>query len=271
MPATGHPAAAISRAGPLDGQVALITGGARGIGRGIARCLLDAGAQVAIASRTASDLEVAVEELAAGGALMADVCDCSSEPDVCALVDGVVDRFGRLDILICCHGVYEAGLTALEIPLERFERTLAINLTGTFLCAQAAGRVMVAAGRGGRIVFISSMNALQAEAGCADYNTSKAAMHGLMRSLAVELGPLGITANAIAPGWIATPMSARDIEEYGDVVFNPRHTVGAPQDIGLAATWLADPRNHFVNGTVITVDGGETAMLPVPWHPTPAP
>ena len=124
---------------------------------------------------------------------------------------------------------------------------------------------MIAQGDGGRVVLISSMNALQSQVGAADYDASKAGMHGLMRAMAVELAPKGITVNAIAPGWIRTEMSAPELEHLRDRVLNPSRRVGTPADIARASLWLVDPANQYVTGTTVVVDGGQTAMLPNPW------
>ena len=125
----------------------------------------------------------------------------------------MVELHGRLDILVCSHGVYPGVRELTEITVEEFDDTVAVNLRGSFLAARAAVQQMIAQGDGGRVVLISSMNALQSQVGAADYDASKAGMHGLMRAMAVELAPKGITVNAIAPGWIRTEMSAPELEQ----------------------------------------------------------
>jgi NAD(P)-dependent dehydrogenase (short-subunit alcohol dehydrogenase family) len=249
----------------LDGRVALITGGARGIGFAIAERLLDAGASIAIAARTHGDLDTARDRLAAGDRVTVHRCDVSDPQQVTELVDAVVDGFGRLDVLVCSHGTYAGARSFMNITLEEYDATMNINVRGGFLCAQAAAREMVGSERGGRIVLISSMNAVMSQAGAADYDASKAALHGLTRALAIELGPRGVTVNAIAPGWIRTEMSAAELEQLAGKAMNPTLTVGKPADIARAVLWLADPENAYVTGSVIVVDGGQTAMLPLPW------
>jgi NAD(P)-dependent dehydrogenase (short-subunit alcohol dehydrogenase family) len=249
----------------LAGRVAVVTGGARGIGSGVAEALVEAGAVVAIASRTKRDLDRAVEQLDAGMNVSAHVCDVANEADVTELIGRVVELHGRLDILVCSHGVYPGVRELTEITVQEFDDTVAVNLRGSFLAARAAVQRMIAGGDGGRIVLISSMNALQSQVGAADYDASKAGMHGLMRAMAVELAPKGITVNAIAPGWIRTEMSAPELEQLRDRVLNPSRRVGAPADIARASLWLVDPANHYVTGTTVVVDGGQTAMLPTPW------
>lgn len=251
----------------LQGRSAIVTGGGRGIGRGIAKALLEAGARVAVASRTVRDLEETVEELSPLGEVVAQPCDVSDAAQVARLVDGAVERFGSLDVLVCSHGVYDAERPFLELTEEDFDRTIAINLKGAFLCGRAAARAMVARGRGGRIVNISSINALGAEPSCADYNASKGGVNALTRAMAFDLGIHGITVNVVAPGWIRSPLSEPYLTEEivsGRQVINMVRRVGEPEDIGAAVVWLAADRASYVTGATIVIDGGQTAMLPMP-------
>jgi NAD(P)-dependent dehydrogenase (short-subunit alcohol dehydrogenase family) len=250
----------------LEGRVALVTGGGRGIGRGIARCLLEAGARVEIASRTQADLMETVELLSPLGEIAAMPCDVSDRASVDALVQDVVDRFGGLDILVCCHGVYTPR-AFVDLDDDTWDETIGINLNGMFYAGRAAARVMIGQGRGGRIVNITSINGLAAEPECAHYNASKGAAHALTRSMAFDLGVHGITVNAIAPGWVKSPLSAPFLTDEilsGKQAINPMRRVGEPEDIGGAVVWLADPSASYVNGAVIVVDGGQMAMLPMP-------
>lgn len=253
----------------LQNTVALVTGGARGIGLGAARGLLDAGARVAIASRTEPDLQAARADLGAGDALSTHRADVSKSDQVERLFADVVDVHGRLDVLVCSHGLYPGVRAVVDIPIGEYDDVMAVNVRGTFLCAQAAARLMLVRGEGGRIVLISSMNAVASQEGAADYDASKAAIHGLARAFAVELAPRGITVNAIAPGWVRTPMSAEELEHLADKALNPSQRVGEPADIAHAILWLANPENSYVNGAIIVIDGGQTAMLPRPWTPSP--
>ena len=256
-----------SAARPLSDKVAIVTGGGRGIGRGIARRLVELGATVVVASRTAADVEETRQQLSGVGAVEAAPCDVSDRDAAKRLIADTRERHGSLDILVGCHGVYNAESPFLELSEEQWDRTLGINLDGNFILAQRAARTMVADGVAGRIVFVSSINGLAAEPNCSDYNTSKAGLHGFARSIAYDLAPHGITVNVVAPGWVRSPMSEPYLSEdvlAGRQRFNMTGRVGEPEDIAGAVAWLVDPATSYVTGTVIPVDGGQAAMLPMP-------
>jgi NAD(P)-dependent dehydrogenase (short-subunit alcohol dehydrogenase family) len=261
----------LARAYPqFDGNVAIVTGGGRGIGREIARVLAEEGASVVVASRTAADLQELVDSLTARGLKAAShPCDVSQATSAQSLVGWTRERFGDPDILVCAHGV-GTERPFLELTQAQWEETLAINLTGCFLVGQAVARAMVTTGRGGRIAFISATNALASEPHVTDYDASKAGLHGLTRSMALDLGPRGITVNAIAPGWVRTSLTEPYLTEEllsGQQVVNPVGRIGEPADIARAVTWLVHPSSSYVNGSVVVVDGGQAAMLPLPWQP----
>jgi NAD(P)-dependent dehydrogenase (short-subunit alcohol dehydrogenase family) len=252
----------------LDGMTALVTGGSRGIGLGTAKCLAQAGAQVAISARGADELGRAEAELGKLGPAMSMTADVTSEADVEALTRAVVARFGGLDILVCSHGAMHPVAPAHELSLGQFEQVMAVNLTGTFLAAKHAAKHMIETGRGGRIIAISSQASLLADAGLSAYNTSKTALNGLVRSLALDFAPYQITVNAVAPGWVRTSLIADDIAalEPGMQV-NPAGRIADPADLGAAVTWIASPESWYMTGAIVPVDGGITAMAPLPWRP----
>ena len=240
---------------------------AAGSAAGIARRLVELGATVVVASRTAADVEETRSQLRELGTVEAAPCDVSDRVAARRLVTETRERYGSLDVLVCSHGVYDADSPFLELTDEQWDRTLGINLGGSFVLGQAAAQTMVRDGVGGRIVFVSSINGISSEPVCADYNASKSGLHGLARSMAYDLAPHGITVNVIAPGWVRSPMSAPYLSDdvlTGKQRFNMVGRVGEPEDIAGAVAWLVHPASTYVTGAVIAVDGGQTAMLPMP-------
>jgi NAD(P)-dependent dehydrogenase (short-subunit alcohol dehydrogenase family) len=238
------------------------------MGRAIAESLTAKGTRTVVASRTESQL---AESVAAAGELADSfVCDVSDPDQIDDLVRYTVSTHGRLDILVCAHGIYQGGGTVLDLSLDQFDHTMAVNLRSCFHVAKRAAEAMRDGGDGGRMVFISSMNGIASQTNAVDYDVSKVALLGLTRALALEFAPFAITVNAIAPGWVRTTMSEEELEHLDaeGLVMNPLQRVGAVEDIAGAAAWLTDPGTNFVTGTTVTVDGGQTAMLPLPWDPS---
>jgi NAD(P)-dependent dehydrogenase (short-subunit alcohol dehydrogenase family) len=250
--------------GSMHGRVALVTGGSRGIGRAAAGCLLEQGASVALAARTAAELNAAAEALAEESVFVRPT-DVANDDDVAGLVADVLGRFGRLDALVCSHGVSPPSMPIPSAEPASFRETLAINLVGTFVCATEAVKAMIAQGEGGRIVALSSVLGSRAQPGSCAYNVSKSGVEGLVRTLALDLAEYDITANAVAPGWVDTEMAAPELESLAGLVLNPLDRVGRPEEIGRLIAWLAGPESSYVTGTVITIDGGQTATVPMPW------
>lgn len=250
---------------PLDGQVAVVTGAGRGIGRGIAEELLIAGAKVVISQRNKDELDQVAETLGQIGEVSAFPCDVSRREEAQALCDHAVAVFGKLDIMVANAGTSSYS-PFLEMTEEDWDRVLGVNLKGSYLCGQAAAQRMAPAGNGGTIVLISSICATAAEPNSAPYTVSKGGVSALAKAMAVDLAPHQIAVNAIAPGWVhSTSTSAITPEPLltGEEPFplNPLGVIGQPQQIGSTVVWLASPGARFTTGSVITVDGGQTAIL----------
>jgi NAD(P)-dependent dehydrogenase (short-subunit alcohol dehydrogenase family) len=247
----------------LEDQVALVTGAARGLGHAISLALANAGAHVALGLRdgsTGGELAGEIEAMGRRAApLQMDVTDIEQ---VRAAVAETVERFGRLDILINNAGLGPEN-NAEDVREEDFDLTLAVNVKGTFFASQAAGRVMIRQGYG-RIVNLSSQAGFVALPGESIYCASKAAVSHLTKCLAVEWGRHGITVNAVAPTFIATPGTAPaldDPEFRADVLerIAGLHRVGVPMDVAGAVIFLASPAASLITGETILIDGGWTA------------
>ena len=248
----------------LGGQVALVTGSSRGLGRSIARALAGAGAHVVVNGRDGAALGAVVKAIRDDDlAVSAVPFDVGDETAVKAAIAGIVGDFGRLDIL-----VNNAGITFrkpyAEMETSDWQHVLDINLTAGFRLAQEAVKPMMAHGYG-RIINIASVTSFIARPGIAAYVAAKHALAGLTKALAVEFAPHGITCNAIAPGYFvtdATAVLARNPEF--DVMLRRRTPLGRwgePDELGGAAIFLASRAASFVTGHVLTVDGGLTIAL----------
>jgi NAD(P)-dependent dehydrogenase (short-subunit alcohol dehydrogenase family) len=247
----------------VDGQVALVTGAARGLGRAIALALADAGADVALGLRdVAAGGDVAGEIRAMGRRALELQMDVADIDQARAAVRRTVDELGALDILVNNAGI-APGNPAEDVRLEDFDATVAVNLRGTFFTSQAAGRQMIAQG-GGRIINLGSQAGAVALPGESVYCMTKAAISHLTRCLAVEWGRHGVTVNAVAPTFIATPGTEdalADREFRADVVerIAALHRIGTPSEVTGAVVFLASPAASLVTGETLLVDGGWTA------------
>ncbi|TVY99933.1 SDR family oxidoreductase [Trebonia kvetii] len=247
----------------LDDQVALVTGAARGLGRAIALALAAAGADVALGLRDAgADGGVAAEIEALGKRALPLQMDLAVPGQIAPAVDAAVAGFGRLDILVNNAGIAPQN-RAEDVREEDLDATLAVNLKGTFLASQAAGRVMIGQGSG-RIISIGSQAGAVALPGESVYCMTKAAIAHLTKCLAVEWGSHGITVNAVAPTFIRTPgtePALSDPEFRADVIERVAalHRIGEPVEVAGVVVFLASPAASLITGETIMVDGGWTA------------
>jgi 3-oxoacyl-[acyl-carrier protein] reductase len=235
----------------FSGKVALVTGGSRGIGRAIVKALLDRGARVALTATTVDRAKEAARSFDSER-----VAGYAGEPKEVA--DAVLKDFGRVDVLVLNAGITRDQL-ALAMPVEDWDLVLDTNLKGAFQMVQALYRTFMKQ-RTGRIIAISSVVGLTGNAGQANYAASKGALISLMRSFAKELGSRNVTANVVAPGFIATDMTKNLGEEVAALAAKaaPLRRIGTPEDVAGVVSFLASDAASYVTGQVIAVDGGMT-------------
>ena len=241
----------------LKGKVAIVTGAGSGIGHAIAERFAEAGAAVCVNYLGyEEDAKALAARLPRAIAVRADV---SSAADVTAMVERTREELGGLDVLVNNAGI-EKEVPFLDLDELTWDKIIAVNLKGAFLCAQACGRVMRDSGRGGSIVNISSIHEDYPFPGYTPYATSKGGIRMLMRNLSVELAPLRIRVNNVAPGAIATPINAATMHDpeklaiLGQII--PLGRVGKPDDVAQVALFLASDASSYVTGSTYYVDGG---------------
>ncbi|MFD0895201.1 SDR family oxidoreductase [Luteolibacter ambystomatis] len=254
----------------LEGQTALVTGASSGIGRAVAVCLGQAGANVAVnySSKEDAALEVVKEIESSGSHAFAVKADVSKEEDVLSMFDAVRAEFGTLDILVNNAGL-QVDSPFIDMTLAQWQKVIDVNLTGQFLCAREAVREFKKRGvrpeiscAAGKIICMSSVHEVIPWAGHVNYASSKGGVMLMMKSIAQEVAPWRIRVNSIAPGAIRTPINtaAWDTPEHYAALMKlvPYKRIGEPVDIGRAAVWLASDDSDYVHGITLFVDGGMT-------------
>jgi len=241
----------------LKDKVAIITGGAHGIGKETARLFAREGAKVVLADFAAAAGEAAAQEIRAeGGEALFFPVNVTDLNQVQAMVDGTVEKFGRIDILVNNAGITRDAFLTKMSP-EQWEQVIAVNLTGVFNCTRAVAPVMIGQGSG-RILNAASVVGLYGNLGQTNYAATKAGVIGMTRTWARELGRKGITVNAVAPGFIVTEMTAKVPEKVLEMMKEktPLGRLGLPRDVACAYLFLASDEAAYVNGAVLSVDGG---------------
>jgi len=249
----------------LSGRNAIVTGGGSGLGRAFADGLAQAGASLLLCARDEARCREAAAELARahGVEALGAHCDLREPDSVRAIVELAKERLGSVDILVNNAGT-SWGASVVDYPLEGWRKVIDVNLTGLFLFAQAAGREMIAQGRGGKIVNVASVAAFRAAPpelmDAVGYSASKGGVVSLTRDLAVKWARHEINVNAIAPGWFPTEMSQMLLERSGDAFLQriPLHRFGGADDLKGAIVFLSSPASDYVTGQTLVIDGGQS-------------
>jgi NAD(P)-dependent dehydrogenase (short-subunit alcohol dehydrogenase family) len=250
----------------IEGKIALVTGGSVGLGEQMATALAEAGANVALSARNVERCEATAEKIrkACGVKTLAIKCNVAEEPEVRAMVEAVLGKFGRIDILINSAGT-NWGASAVDYPLKGWNKVMGVNLSGTFFCCQNAGRAMIAQG-GGKIINIASVAGMLGfepeKMDAVAYPASKAAVISLTKDLAAKWARYNINVNAIAPGWFPTDMTDWVMKDHGTLILEgiPMKRYGKDYELKGATLFLASEASSFVTGHTLAVDGGEVII-----------
>jgi NAD(P)-dependent dehydrogenase (short-subunit alcohol dehydrogenase family) len=250
----------------LDGKRAFVTGGSRGLGLAMATALAEAGADIVLAARDPASLGEAEATIRALGREAVTFGADLADPAACeTAAQRVVGEHGPIDILINNIGGRRDPAPTVEMPLARWQELIDLNLTGTFLCTKIIGGAMLERGQGGRVINISSINAMVAgkDIGGRHYEAAKAAVLQFTRATAADWAPHGVTVNAICPGLFMTEANERWAREkpamiQGIVDRTPMGTTGKPEDLGALAVYLASDASRFMTGAALVIDGGYT-------------
>lgn len=246
----------------LAGKVAIVLGGASGIGRAAACTLAAAGAKVVVSGIPAENCEETVELIEQdGGTSIACACDATNREEIDALIEKTVQEFGRLDIAVSSCGIAIPRQDILTVTPEQWEHIFAVNLDANFFFGQAAAKVMKDNEDGGRMVFVSSARGNFPMINAGPYAVTKAALSGLVRAFCIDLAQYNITVNGIAPGIVRTPMNKQILDElpgYMDMVMDrtPLKNVGSVDDMAAAILLLCLPQSRYTSGQLLTLDGG---------------
>lgn len=250
----------------LDGRRLFITGGSRGLGREMALAIADAGADVILVGRDAESLEVTAEDIRHLGrsaiTIQGDVGDVAECDAICRQV---VEEHSPIDILVNNVGGRRIDIRTQEMPLEKWQQIIDLNLTSTFLCTKIVGGAMVEHGTGGRVINIASISGMVCNRGIGgrSYETSKAAVIQFTRATAADWAPFGVTVNAICPGGFMTEPNVRWAQQNPEVIETfraqiPAGDFGRPEDLGPLAVYLASDASRYMTGATLVIDGGYT-------------
>ena len=249
----------------LSGKVAVVTGGAMGLGRQMAQALAEAGADLVVCARNVERCEQAAGEIERLGVRALGLrCDLRQQAEIDEVVRRTVDELGRIDVLVNNSGT-SWGAPPEDVPLAGWQKVIDVNLTGAFLFAQSVGRVLIEQGEGGKIVNIASIAAYRGAPSEAmnaiPYNVSKGGLVALTIDLAVKWARYGINVNAIAPGWFPSDLSASTLEQSGELLRSriPLGRFGGADDLKGAVLFLASAASDYVTGTTLVLDGGQMA------------